>query len=184
MEDSAIVKLYWDRSETAISETAVKYGSFCYSIAYNILTNNEDAQECVSDTYLAAWNAIPPKEPQILSAFLAKITRYISLNRWKSRRRTKRGGGEPALALEELGECAGSENVENVYARKEMVRSVNRFLEGLSETERNVFLRRYWGMDSIRDISESFGFSESKTASILHRTRGKLRKMLEKEGLL
>ncbi len=184
MEDAAIIKLYWERSETAISETAGKYGSYCYRIAYNILSNREDSQECVSDTYLAAWNAIPPQKPQILSAFLGKITRYISLNRWKSHQRFKRGGGTVSVALEELGECADGNTVENLYERKELVQALNRFLESLPETQRNVFLRRYWCLDSIEDIAQSFGFSQSKTTSMLHRTRGKLRKMLEQEGLL
>lgn len=185
MDDQKIIDLYWNRNESAISETAVKYGGYCYSIAYNVLTNKEDAEESVSDTYLAAWNNMPPRRPSILATFLGKITRNISINRWKARSAYKRGGGEMVLALEELGECvADSQNVESAYAQKETVRSFNRFLGTLPETERNVFLRRYWCLDSIGDIAASFGYSQSKTASMLHRTRAKLRRQLEKEGLL
>ena len=185
MEDSEILDLYFARSETAITQTDLKYGGYCYKIAYNILTNNEDAEESVSDTYMTAWKAIPPRRPAVLATFLGKITRRFSLNRWKSRNAYKRGGGEITLALEELDECvADSQNVESSYAHKETVRSFRRFLDTLPETERNVFLRRYWCLDTIADIGGSFGFSESKVKSMLHRTRQKLRKQLEKEGLL
>ena len=183
MDDSAIVQLYWDRSEAAITETDAKYGRYCYRIAYSILTNNEDSEESVSDTYLAAWKAMPPRRPSVLATFLGKLTRHISINRWKSRSAYKRGGGEIILALEELEECvADSQDVEAAYTRKEIIRSFNRFLENLPETDRTIFLRRYWCLDPIADIAESFGFSESKVTSMLHRTRMKLRRQLEKEG--
>lgn len=183
MDDSAIVQLYWNRSEAAITETDAKYGRYCYRIAYSILTNNEDSEESVSDTYLAAWKAMPPGRPKMLATFLGKLTRHISINRWRARSAYKRGGGEIILALEELEECvADSQDVESAYARKEIIRSFNRFLENLPETDRTIFLRRYWCLDPIADIAESFGFSESKVTSMLHRTRGKLRRQLEKEG--
>lgn len=185
MDDSRIIDLYWSRSESAISETAAKYGSYCYSIAYNILTNNEDAEESVSDTYMAAWKAMPPRRPSILATFLGKITRHLSIDRWRSRNRYKRGGGEIILALEELEDCAAdSQTVEKAYERKQLAAAFNRFLEALPETERRVFLCRYWYLDSISDIANYYGFSTSKVASMLHRTRGKLRAALEKEGLL
>lgn len=184
MDDQEIVELYFSRSETAIAQTASKYGGYCYSIAYNILTNQEDAEESVNDTYLAAWNAMPPRRPSILATFLGKITRHLSIDRWRSRSAYKRGGGEMVLALEELGECAGGQTAEQAYARKELARQINRFLAALPETECSVFLCRYWYLDSIADIAEHFGFSQSKVASMLHRTRGKLREQLEKEGLL
>lgn len=184
MEDKHIVELYLNRSESAISETAAKYGGYCYSIAYNILTNYEDAEESVSDTYLAAWNAIPPRRPSILAAFLGKITRHISIDRWRARTAYKRGGGEVPLALEELEECiADDQNVEQVYARRELASTINRFLDSLPETDRSVFLCRYWYLDPIQDIADNFGFSLSKVTSMLYRTREKLRKQLEKEGL-
>ena len=185
MEDPQIIDLYWSRSETAISETANKYGSYCYSIAYNILTNNEDAEESVSDTYMAAWKAMPPKRPSILATFLGKITRHLSIDRWRSRNRYKRGGGEIILALEELGDCAADDQtVEKAYERKQLALVFNCFLESLPETERQVFLCRYWYLDPISEIANYYGFSDSKVTSMLHRTRKKLRAVLEKEELL
>lgn len=185
MEDMQIIQLYFSRSETAIVETDKKYGSYCYSISYNILSDREDARECVSDTYLAAWRAIPPRQPKVLAAFLGKITRNLSLDRWRSAHRQKRGGGEVVLALEELGECASEDqSVEAALERKQLARVFNRFLAELPETERRVFLCRYWYLDSVATIAGYFGFTESKVTSMLHRTRKKLRIALEKEGLL
>lgn len=185
MDDQAIIDLYFVRSENAISETAVKYGGYCYSIAYNILANKEDAEESVSDTWLTAWRSIPPKRPSALAVFLGKITRNGAISRWRERNAGKRGGGETDLALEELAECVADANtVESTYAHRETVLAFNRFLGTLPETERNVFLRRYWCVDTMADIAASFGFSESKVKSMLHRTRQKLHKQLEKEGLL
>ncbi|MBQ7050452.1 MAG: sigma-70 family RNA polymerase sigma factor [Firmicutes bacterium] len=184
MEDNAIIELYWKRSENAISETSAKYGGYCYTIAYNILANNEDSEECVNDTWMAAWNTMPPRRPKLLAAFLGKMTRYISLDRWKNRTAAKRGGGEVPLVLEELEECiSGEDSVEKEYLKKEFTMTMNRFLEKLPETERKVFLCRYWYMETIEEISNRFGFSESKVVSMLHRTRKKLRKMLEQEGI-
>lgn len=184
MDDKAIIDLYWSRSENAISETAAKYGGYCYTIAYNILSNREDSEESVNDTYLAAWNTMPPRRPSVLAAFLGKMTRYISLDHWKKRSRLKRGGGETELCLEELEGCiSGTESIENEMIRKETLASVNKFLDTLPETERKVFLCRYWYLDPVADIAQRFGFTESKTASMLHRTRGKLQKHLTKEGL-
>lgn len=185
MEDQEILDLFWSRSETAISEVEHKYGRYCYSIAYNILTNKEDAEESVSDTYLTVWNIIPPQRPSVLAAFLGKITRRLSIDRWRSRNRYKRGGGEIILALEELGDCvAEDQTVEKACERKELALTFNRFLDALPETERRVFLCRYWYLDPIADIAAYFGFTESKVASMLHRTRKKLRTVLEKEELL
>lgn len=184
MDDNDIIDLYFNRSERAITETANKYGGYCYSIAYNILTDNEDSEECVSDTYLAAWNTMPPRRPSILATFLGKITRCISIDRWRARNAYKRGGGEILLALEELEDCAGDQTVEKALERKQLARLVNRFLDSLPETERRVFLCRYWYLDSAESIAGYFGFSTSKVYSMLHRTRGKLRAELQKEGLL
>ena len=182
MEDQGIIALFFARSERAIEETDKKYGGYCYSIAYNILSNREDSEESVNDTYLAAWNTIPPRKPNFLNAFLAKITRYISIDRWRKNSTKRRGGGQIILALEELGECITAGNVETEFARAELTRVINEFLSSLSETERNVFLCRYWYMDSIQTISQISGFSQSKVTSMLHRTRGKLRKVLTEEG--
>lgn len=183
MEDKHIIELYWQRSEDAISETASKYGTYLHSIAYQILSNTQDAEECVNDTYTGAWNAMPPHSPSILSAFLGKITRRISIDVWRKYSAQKRGGGETALALEELEDCvSGSGSVEEEWERRELTRKLNEFLRLLPDTERRVFLCRYWYMDSVPSIAQQFGFSESKVTSMLHRTRNKLRVLLEKEG--
>lgn len=183
MDDKSIVDLYFSRNQDAITQTDKKYGRYCYSIAYNILTNKEDAEESVSDTYMTAWKAIPPRRPSVLSTFLGKITRHISIDRWRERVATKRGGGEIILALEELEDCvAGMQNVEMEFERKEMIKTYVRFLEELPVIERRVFLSRYWYVDSIETIAVRFGFSQSKVKSMLHRIRAKLRKQLGEEG--
>lgn len=183
MDDESIVALYWDRSEAAITETASRYGGYLGSIAYNILASREDAQECVNDTYHDAWNAMPPHRPSNLSAFLGKITRRISIDRWRKRGAEKRGGGELPLALEELEDCvSGSGSPEDELERRELEKLFNTYLDALPATERRVFLCRYWYLDSIQSIAGQFGFSQSKVASMLYRTRAKLRAVLEKEG--
>ena len=183
MEDKQILDLYFSRNEEAIAQTERKYGPYCYRIAYNILTNREDAEESVSDTYMAAWRAIPPRRPSILSTFLGKITRHIAIDRWRAGNASRRGGGETALALEELEDCiAGTWDVELQYQRKELVRAYQRFLDALPSEERRVFLCRYWYVDSVEDIGKKFGFSQSKVKSMLYRTRIKLRDQLAKEG--
>ncbi len=184
MEDNAIIDLYFQRSEQAIVETDTKYGGYCYSIAYNILSNREDSEESVSDTYMAAWNSIPPRRPNYFNAFLGKLTRHISIDRWRKINAKKRGAGEIWLALEELENCVDVDNTENTFEQEELTRVLNQFLSSLPETERNVFLCRYWYMDSIQAISKQSGFTQSKVASMLHRTRGKLRKRLCEEGYL
>lgn len=184
MEDQGIIQLFFDRSEQAIEETDKKYGGLCYSIAYHVLDNREDSEESVSDTYLAAWNTIPPRRPNFLNAFLAKMTRHISIDRWRKRSAKKRGGGEIILALEELEDCVDAQSVETEFAKKELTRVLNQFLLSLPEMERNVFLCRYWYLDSIQIISQVSGFSQSKVTSMLHRLRGKLRKRLTEEGYL
>lgn len=185
MDDDRIVELYWERSESAISETAKKYGDYCHYIAYNILYNREDAEESVNDTWLDAWNNMPPHKPSILSTFLGKITRRISIDKWRRKHAGKRGGGEMALVLDELEDCVSAPtDVETVIEQQEMTRVIKEYLDSLPTTERRVFLRRYWYMDSIAGIARDFDFSESKTASMLHRTRQKLRDKLESEGYL
>ena len=183
MEDRNIVELYWQRNEGAISETAAKYGPYLYGISYRILASPEDAEECVNDTYHDAWRCMPPHRPSVLSAFLGKITRRISIDRWRCYGAEKRGGGEAALALEELEECvSGSGDVEAEVERLELQKKLDDFLTALPPTERQVFLCRYWYMEPISAIAERFACSGSKVKSMLHRTRKKLRAMLEKEG--
>ncbi len=185
MDDKLIVDLYWNRSEQAISETDRKYGRFCYRIAYNVLANREDAEESVNDTYLAVWNALPPHRPSVLTAFLGKLTRRISINRWYSLTAYKRGGNQVKLVLDELAECeSGSPSPEEVTIGKEACALLNRFLDTLPETQRKVFIRRYFLLDPVADIAQSFQFSEAKITSMLHRTRKKLKQQFEKEGYL
>lgn len=185
MKDQEILDLYWQRSEQAITETAAQYGKYCYAIAYNILNCSQDAEESVNDTYLAAWNTIPPQRPSCFSAFLGKITRHISLDRWKYQNRKKRGKGQVDICLEELEECISDRmTAEDPLLRKELMQRIVTFLGGLPKVERQVFVCRYWYSDSTQSIAQRFSFSESKVSSILHRTRKKLRKTLEKEGFL
>ena len=185
MEDNQIIDLYFCRSEEAIAQTDQKYGRYCYSIAYNILTNREDAEESVSDTYLAAWKAMPPRKPTVLSTFLGRITRNLSIDRWRSREARKRGGGELPLALHELEECvAGGNNPEEICQARQLTALYNQFLESLPETQRQVFLCRYWYLYSTAAIAAATGFSDTKVRTMLMRTRKKLRAYLEKEGIL
>ncbi|MBQ6719968.1 MAG: sigma-70 family RNA polymerase sigma factor [Oscillospiraceae bacterium] len=183
MDDKRIIGLYFERREQAVEETAKKYGRYCYAIAYNILSDPEDAEESVNDTYLDAWNAIPPHRPNSLALFLGKITRRISIDRWRIRNAGKRGGGETALVLEELYQCVASDaNPEREFERKQLAQVINQFVKSLPGNEQKVFLCRYWYMDSIKSISQRFGYSESKVKSMLFRTREKLREVLRKEG--
>ena len=183
MEDNRIVDLYWQRNERAISETAAKYGKYLHSISFQILQNAEDAEECVNDSYNDAWQSMPPHRPSILSTFLGKITHRISIDLWRKYSAEKRGGGEVALALDELEGCvSGSGDVEAEVERIELQTKLNNFLFALPQIDRQVFMCRYWYMDSISDISKQFTYSESKIKSMLYRTRNKLRAMLEKEG--
>lgn len=184
MEDTEIIALYWERDERAISETADKYGRYCHSVAYRILQNNEDSEECVNDTYAGAWNSIPPHRPELFSAFLAKLTRRISLNRLRSKIAEKRGAGQYAVTLEELAECIPSSlTAEDTLQTHELTRILNEFLDDLSTAERRVFLCRYWYLDPVKDIAKRFSFGESKVKMMLKRTRGKLLDFLEKEGI-
>ena len=185
MEDEQIIELYFRRDQDAIVQTELAHGAKLNALANRILMNHEDAQECVSDAYLTAWNAIPPRRPADLGTYLGKITRNLSIDRLRTRNRAKRGGGEVPLALEELEEVvAGSQSPENEAIRKELAASLNRFLGELTVQERYVFLRRYWYLDSLADIAKNTGFSGSKVASMLLRLRGRLKKQLIKEELL
>lgn len=184
MEDSHIIQLYFQRCEEAISQTAEKYGNYCFSIARNILGSQEDAQEVVNDTYMAIWNAIPPHKPLSFPAFLGKITRRISINRYLTRKAAKRGGGETELALEELSACIPAhQDVEAALDARELSRLLNQFVRELPKTEQQIFVLRYWYLESISQISARFHFSQSKVKSMLLRIRSKLRKTLEKEGI-
>lgn len=185
MEDEKIIELYFERNESAISETAEKYGNYLYKIAFNILSDNEDSEESVNDTYMSVWNTIPPEKPNVFSAFLSKITRYISLNRYRAGKAEKRGGGEIDAAFEEIEECVPDKsNIYDEIETKELAEIISDYLKKLPETERKIFVCRYYYLDSLSDISKQFGFSQSKVASMLHRTRKKILSNLKKEGVL
>ena len=185
MNDTEIVDLYWQRNSQAITETDKKYGGYCQSIAYRICRSAEDAEECVNDTWLRAWNAMPDKRPQVLSPFLGRITRNCALSRVEARGRQKRGGGEMALALEELADCvAASGDVARQYEARELEQAVNRFVSALGEEERRCFLARYWYLLPVGEIAKRLGYSESKVKSMLFRTRKRLHRRLTEEGLL
>ena len=184
MNDKEIVDLYWARSEKAISETANRYGKYCYYIAYNILHDCEDSEECVNDTYLGAWQAMPTQRPNRLSTFLGKITRNLSLDRWDQRNTQKRGSGQVPISLEELHECIpASECVEHIVDNIVLVDVFNRFLASLSKEKRIIFMRRYWYLSPIAEIAIDYSISESKVKMSLLRSRKELRHLLESEGI-
>ncbi len=184
MEDRQIVDLYWQRSDRAIAESVQKFGGYCYTIAYHICANAEDADECVNDTWFRAWNLMPDKRPSILSVFLGRITRSLALDRYRARTSQKRGGGETALALDELYDCVpSSASAEKAFEARQLAEAIGAFVAALPETERKVFVARYWFLAPIAAISERTGFTPGKIKSMLHRTRGKLRAYLEEEDL-
>jgi len=183
MDDAKIVQLYWDRDEQAIPATADKYGSYCTSIAKNILGNHEDAEECVNDTYWNAWNAMPPHRPRILSAFLGKITRNISLNRCKHNAADKRGGGQAMVVLDEIAEVvSGTDSIEQEIDRRKLVKTIDDFLDRLPLDKKSIFVCRYWYFDSISDIANRFGLTETHVSVTLHRLRHKLHNFLLERG--
>lgn len=185
MDDKEIIELYFRRDQEAIVQTDRKYGGLCKKVSYNILGCPEDVEECVSDTYMAAWNAIPPQVPMVLKAYLLKIVRNFSLMRVRELNSRKRGSGEVELALEELGDTfPGAASVEGQYEQKEFARAVSRFLYSLPENERRIFLCRYWHLASVAQIAGTLHCSQSKVKTSLFRTRKKLYQFLTKEGLV
>ena len=170
MDDREIVALYLRRQEDAIARTDEKYRWLCFRLAGNILPRREDQEECVNDAYLGLWNTIPPKEPQRLGAYLARITRSLAIDRWRSDQAKKRGGGQIACALEEL-------------EQQELQNLLNRFLGELTDLQRRVFLRRYWYFDSAQDIARELGLTGAGVRSMLHRLRKRLKLYLEQEGI-
>ena len=185
LEDREIVELYWMRRGQAVEETQRKYGRYCGQIALRLLGNGADAEECVNDALQAAWDSIPPNKPENLGTYLGKLTRRICMKRWRSRDTQKRGGGELPLSLEELGECVpDGRSLEDGLTAKELAGAIDGFLRGLPQVERRVFVLRYWHGYAVKEIADRCGFSRSKVESMLHRTRGKLRKKLQEEGYL
>ena len=184
MEDSRIIELYWERSESAIAETSNKYGRYCYCISHNILHSDEDVEECVNDTYLRAWNAIPPHRPNRLAAFLGKITRNLSLNRYKRFTAEKRGFGEMPLVLSELNDSIPtSPSSEQETDAILLIEALNNFLAELPHEKRIIFVQRYWYLMPIRELTGLHGNSESQIKSLLFRVRKELKTHLEKEGI-
>lgn len=183
MDDQKIIQLYWNRSEKAITATNAKYGRYCHSIAYHILHSHEDAEECVDETWLQTWNSIPPERPRRLQAFLGKITRNLSLTRYEKESAQKRGGGTIHLILEELAECIPANSPDKIIDDLAFKDLLERFLDDLPTEPCKLFIRRYWYMDSTRELSKKFHISESKVNVTLFRTREKLRIYLEKEGV-
>lgn len=184
MKDADIVDLYWSRDERAVRETQERYGSYCYSIAWHILYDRGDADECVNDTWLRAWNSIPPGRPGKLALFLGTITRNLSLDRWKRRRTMKRGGGEMELALDELAECVPDiHSTEDAVEAAELERMIDAFLRTLQEKDRNIFLRRYWYVEDYIEIARRYALNLNTVKTSLFRTRSKLKRYLEREGI-
>ena len=184
MTDPSIIALYFERREAAISETKKKYGTYLFSISYHILKSREDAEECENDTYLAAWDKIPPARPKILSAFLAKITRNISLNKLREQNAQKRGGKAIVLPLSELADSIPDSGALSSMQPEALANHLNTFLKTLSPTEQRVFLLHYWYSEPVHTIAQKYGFTKSKVKMMLKRTRDKLKNHLQKEGLL
>jgi RNA polymerase sigma-70 factor (ECF subfamily) len=183
MEDTEIVSLYWDRDESAIRETETKYDRYLTKIAYNILADLEDSLESVNDTYMAAWESMPPHRPTVLSAYLAKLTRRISIDRFRYRTRDKRMASEYAISLSELSDCvSGGNTTEEIINVKLLADTIGIYLRLQSPEARTAFLGRYYFLDSVREVARYCGMSESKCKSLLHRTRVGLKDYLRKEG--
>ena len=186
MDDNKIIDLFWKRDEAAITETTLVYGRYCWKIAYNILGQEEDVQECLNDTWLGAWNSIPPARPSCLSAFLGKITRNLAISRYRAGHAVKRTGDRLSESLDELGDLAGSSfnNVEEAVDRSALEDAINDYLDSVSEKQRRLFVRRYFYMDSVSEIADLYGLGQSDVKVTLLRMRRALQKKLEKEGLL
>ena len=182
MQDKEIVDLYWARNENAIAETNDKYGSYCRKIAMNIVDNAEDSEECLSDTYLSAWNTMPEERPDLLGSYLATITRNHALTLYRKSHSIKRGAGQTALALEELLDVADSSSTEDIVDLSLLTGHINSFLSGLDVNDRIAFVRRYFYVDPLSDIATKLKMSESAVKSLLFRLRGKLKAYLIQEG--
>ena len=185
INDQQILDLFWSRKEEALDITMQKYGRILYKIAHNILMNGQDAEECLNDTLMQAWKAIPPKKPEYFGAYLAKITRNFSLQRWRKAGTAKRDGGQGNLILDELKETIPHpDSAEQSYEYSQTLRSINMYLGKMDADSRIVFVRRYFFGDSVQDICTRFGASQSKIKSMLFRARKKLKIHLEQEGVI
>lgn len=184
MRDTEIIDLYFARDERALSESEKSFGSYCYSIAWHILYDKEDSDECVNDTWLKAWNNIPPTRPNKLAIFLGTITRNLSLDRWKSKQTLKRGSGEMDVVLDEIEECVPDKSsVEDMVETEELKELLNKFLHELPEKDCSIFLRRFWYVEEYAEIAKRYDLNINTVKSSVFRTRAKLREFLEKEGV-
>ncbi len=181
MEDREIIQLYWARSQSAVEETARKYGTYCSAIIRRVLGDGRDSEECLNDTWLEAWNAMPPQRPRRLPPFLGRIARTTALDRYAYNTAQRRNSGFEAV-LEELAECVGGAPVEEALDARVLGEAISRYLSTLRPAARQVFLRRYWYCDSIEEIAAGFGFTRSKVTALLHRARKGLRAYLIEEG--
>ncbi len=185
MHDTDLIQLYWDRDESAIRETEKIYGTYCFSIADHILHNQQDAEECVSDTWLRTWQTIPPGRPTRFRLFLARITRNLAFDMYRKHHSEKRGNGEFDAVLDELAECvAGSEDVEKAFDARQFRQGMNAFLKQLPQRERILFIRRYFYADPVKEIAEEYHMNANHVSVILQRVRKKLKIYLEQEDLL
>lgn len=184
MDDRCIVELFLERSEEALLQTDIKYGRYCHRIAFNVLGNDEDSEECVNDAYMRVWGSIPPNEPTSLSSYVGKITRNLALDKLRQKNSGKRGSGEVPVLLDELAECvSGRDELARRQDSAEITEAINSFLEALNPVERGVFMRRYWMMEPIADVAARYDISVSKTTTMLFRLRTKLKKHFMKEGI-
>lgn len=184
MDDQLIIDGFWERSEKAINDLSDKYGYLCKAIANHILNNEQDSEECVNDALLAAWNTIPPNKPSPLSAYICKITKNIALNKYHANTAQKRNNYYDTV-LDELEECiASSISVEDEILAKELKHSINGFLKELKETDRIIFIKRYWFLETITEIADNTGKSKNYITVHLHRSREKLKNYLKKKGLV
>ena len=185
MDDSRIVDLFWARDESAIDRTSEKYGPYCYSIAFNILNNSEDSDECVNDTYMSAWNSIPPKRPSVLRTFLGRIVRNLSIDLYRKKTAGKRSGSNADLILEELSECvSGKEDIDESVDAEEVTAAINDFLMNAKETDRKLFVLRYWYGSTVKSIAKKTGLTENNISVRLSRMRASLADLLWERGLI
>lgn len=184
MDDSSIIDLYWARNEQAIQETDRSYGSLCRGLSHRILKNQEDADECVNDSYLRLWQRLPPERPDSLGSFLTRIVRNLSLDRLRQNDSLKRGGSAITVSLDELEQVTGRNDVESGVMAAELGAAVDRFLRTQSQEARNIFLRRYYFFDTRTEISDRYEISAAQVSVVLSRTRKRLRAYLKEEGLL
>ncbi len=182
MEDSRIIDLYWARNEQAIAETDTKYGRYCQSIAFRLLAVSEDADECVNDTWLAAWNCMPPQRPDVLRSWLGRIVRNLAVTRWRHNHAARRYSGLEEL-LDELSECVPSPvNVEKELEDRELAAFLDQWVKALPKENRVLFVRRYWYGETVQDLAAELGVSQGSLAQRFFRMRNALRQALEKEG--